>query len=137
MKTHMDWQESGGFLARGVTGYSVKIDDSETLGNADRGARPMELLLHGLGACIGIHMLSLLKKMRVKLSSFKMEIEGRKGEDVPKGFTDIHIKYILKGKALTKSKVERAMHFSHQDCSARASLNAKISYSYEFEDPSS
>ena len=134
MKTHIGWQKEGGFNAQGVTGYTIKIDDSNSLGDATRGARPMELLLHALGACSGMYILTILKKMRVELTHFTMELEGKKAHEKPGRFEEIHVRYILKGKGLNKNKVEKVIDLSDQYCSVRASLNAHITSSYEFED---
>jgi putative redox protein len=134
MKTQVRWLENDGFTARGLTGYTLKIDDAETPRGPEWGARPMELLLHGLGGCIGIHLLSIFRKMRVKLADFHMEMEGVRSETVPHAFKKIHIHYIFRGERLTETKVRRAVELSDLDCSARASLNAEFTSSFEFEE---
>ena len=39
------------FEARGSTGVPVNIDAAPAIGGNDKGVRPMELLLMGLGGC--------------------------------------------------------------------------------------
>jgi putative redox protein len=134
MKTLVRWQENSGFTARGITGYTVKIDDSETPREADCGARPMELLLHGLAGCTGIGLVSIFKKMRMKLTGFQMEIEGVKSDQQPHAFEKIHIRYLFTGEGFTEKRVRKAIELSNIHCSVGASLKAEITTSFELED---
>jgi putative redox protein len=134
MKTLVRWQENSGFTARGITGHTVKIDDSEKPREADCGARPMELLLHGLAGCIGIGLVSICRKMRMKLTDVRMEIEGFKSEAPPNPFEKIHIHYLLKGEGLTEKRARKAIELSSVHCSVGASLKAEITTSFELED---
>lgn len=133
MKTQVQWQENLGFTARGITGHAVKIDDSETPREAEKGARPMELLLHGLAGCTGIGLISIFKKMRLKLTGLYMEIEGVKTEQIPHAFEKIHIHYLIKGEGLTEKRVRKAIELSKIHCSVGASLKAEITTSFDFE----
>jgi putative redox protein len=42
------------------------------------GASPMELVLMGVAGCSAIDMISILKKQRQEISSFKAEVEGER-----------------------------------------------------------
>jgi putative redox protein len=137
MKTQVQWQEGGGFTAKGVTGYTVKMDDSEKRREADCGARPLELLLHGLAGCSGIGVVTILRKMRVKLTGFQMEIKGERSTEPPQAFEKIHIHYLLKGEGLNEKRVRKAIDLANVHCSAAASLKAEITTSFEFEEGSS
>ncbi|GAX89730.1 OsmC family protein [Effusibacillus lacus] len=132
MKVSVAWQGKKRFDAKGDSGHLVVMDAKKEIGGEDSGSRPMELLLMGLGGCTGIDIVMILEKMRLNLEEFHMEIEGDRREEHPQKFTDIRIKYILKGEGLTRDKVERAIRLSEEKyCSASASLNARIQTVYE------
>ena len=50
------------FEAKGSSPISVHIDAAEGIGGQNAGARPMELLLMGLGGCTAIDVILILKK---------------------------------------------------------------------------
>ncbi len=87
-----------GFEARDADGHSVLIDASESIGGANSGIRPMQLLLMGLGGCSGIDIVSILKKQREPVEGFSMEVEGdREPGKEPSLWKNVHIVFILKG----------------------------------------
>lgn len=132
MNVKVKWQGKRSFEAVGDSNHLVTIDAKPEAGGEDKGPRPMELLLMGLGGCTGIDIVMILERMRLTIDEFHMEINGVRREEHPQKFTEIHIKYVLKGDTLTKDKVERAIRLSEEKyCSASASLNAKIITTYE------
>jgi putative redox protein len=127
MKTEVVWNQKMSFTAKGDSGHEVRMDASPEIGGENTGARPMELILHGLGGCTGIDIIMILEKMRLKVESFRIEIDGARAEEPPKRYTEIQIHYLLVG-ALPADKVRKAIELSEEKyCSASNSLNAKIS----------
>ncbi|WP_028988537.1 OsmC family protein [Thermicanus aegyptius] len=132
MKVVMEWKDHMYFEGKGPSGHVVGVDAAESVGGSNRAARPMELLLNGLGGCTSIDILSILNKMRLTPASFHLEIDGERAEEHPKRFTKIHIHYFLEGENLTEDKVRRAVQLSMEKyCSAAHSLNAEITASFE------
>lgn len=131
MQVTVNWQGKRRFEAVGESNHPVTIDAKPEAGGENKGPRPMELLLMGLGGCTGIDITMILEKMRLTIDDFRMEINGLRREEYPQKYTEIHIKYILQGAHLTRDKVERAIRLSEEKyCSASASLNAKIISTY-------
>jgi len=127
MKVVMEWKDHMYFEGVGPSGHTVAVDAAESVGGSNRAARPMELLLNGLGGCTSIDILSILNKMRTPLRSFRVEIEAERAEEHPKRFTKIHLHYILEGEEVTEDKARRAIKLSMEKyCSAAHSLNAEI-----------
>ena len=120
----------------GSTNTDIHIDASEKVGGHDQGARPMELVLMGLGGCSGIDVISILKKQRQELKSFDISIEAEREQDkIPSMFKTIHLTFKLSGN-LAEEKVKRAIELSVEKyCSVSAMLEktAKITYSYQIE----
>jgi putative redox protein len=120
--------------AKNELGNELFMDGSPEIGGQDLAPRPMQVLLMALGGCTSMDVLSILEKMRQKPISYKVEIDGQRGEnETPNVFREIHLKYIFEGK-LDPQKVKHAIELSMEKyCSVSAMLHhdAKITYSFE------
>lgn len=131
MHSHLVWDGHMGFLANGDSGHVVKIDVAVEVGGLDEAARPMELVLHGLGGCTGADVVSILGKMQVDFSKMEISIDAERADEHPKRFTKIVLTYRFWGSAIDPEKVKRAIELSQTKyCSVAASLNAEIGYKF-------
>ena len=64
MTTVVKWQGKMAFEAITEGGHSVLMDASLDVGGEDRGPRPMEMVLMGLGGCTGIDVVLMLQKSK-------------------------------------------------------------------------
>ncbi len=117
------------FEAKNESGNEVQIDASPSIGGLGLGARPMELLIMGLGGCSGIDILNILRKQKIEPEGFRVKISAeREKEATPSLFTDIHVKFIFKG-PIDENKAKRAIDLSMDKyCSVAKTLEktAKI-----------
>ncbi|MCF8261713.1 MAG: OsmC family protein [Melioribacteraceae bacterium] len=121
------------FEASGVSNVKVNIDGAESIGGSNSGARPMELILMGLGGCSAIDILSILRKQKIEPTSFEIEINAVRREKIPSIFTKIEVVYKVTGE-VDESKLKRAIDLSVEKyCSVSEILNktADITYTYE------
>ena len=122
------------FEATGSSPVSVHIDAAEGIGGQNAGARPMELLLMGLGGCTAIDVILILKKQRQIIEDFQIRVQGdrEKIEGTEKTpFRQINIQFELKGE-IDGNKALRAIQLSMDKyCSATAQLepSSKITHS--------
>ena len=101
-----------GFEAKDSTGHSVKMDTSPDSGGKNHGVRPMQMVLMALGGCSAIDVISILKKQRQNVESYKMVIEGEREKGVePSLWTNINITFHLKGE-IEIEKAKRACQLS-------------------------
>lgn len=134
MKVKVDWKENLKFNAKGESGHDMPIDASESAGGDDSAARPLEMLLAGLGGCTSIDVVLILNKMKAEIMDFSVDIEAEREDEHPKRFKKIHLNYYIKGKNLDDKKVEKAIDLSESKyCSASASLNAEITSSFDID----
>jgi putative redox protein len=124
------------FEAIGASNVVVNIDAGENIGGHNLGARPMELLLMGLGGCTSIDVLLILKKQRQVVENLKLVIEGERvkieGTEMTP-FRNINIHFIFKGD-LDPRKVEKAIELSMEKyCSATAQLAATAEITHTLE----
>jgi putative redox protein len=113
------------FEAKGSSPIPVHIDAAEGIGGHNAGARPMELLLMGLGGCTAIDVILILKKQRQIVEDFQIRVQGdrEKIEGTEKTpFRNITIQFELKG-AIDGNKALKAIQMSMDKyCSATAQL---------------
>lgn len=129
MKSILTWDRKMGFEARGDSGHTLKTDVAVEMGGTNSGARPMELVLYGLGGCTGADVVSILRKMRQDLTDLRIEITAERATEHPKRFTAIHLVYRFSGENLDPEKVRHAVELSQTKyCSVSGSLNAEMSY---------
>lgn len=122
------------FEASGSSPISVQIDAAEGIGGHNAGARPMELILMGLGGCTAIDVILILKKQRQVVDDFQIRVQGEREkiegtEMMP--FIKINIQFELKGN-IDGNKAVRAIQMSMDKyCSATAQLapSATITHS--------
>jgi putative redox protein len=87
-----------GFEAKDANGNVVRMDSNPESGGKNFGARPMQLLLMGMGGCAGIDIVSILKKQRQVVEGFDMKIEGEREAGVePSLWKSINVIFELTG----------------------------------------
>lgn len=122
------------FSATSGSGHTVLMDASPAVGGEDRGPRPMEMLLMGLGGCTSIDVVMILEKARQQVDNVKVEISATRAEENPKVFTDIHVHFIVYGKELSRERVARAIELSSEKyCSASIMLAKAANVTHDFE----
>ncbi len=88
------------------------MDTSPETGGTNYGARPMQVLLMGLGGCSGIDVVSILKKQRQEVTSFSMHIEAeRESGKEPALWKSAKIVFTLSGN-IDPDKAKRAAQLS-------------------------
>ncbi len=133
-KIVLNWKGNFRFEAKTEKGLSVNFDAPAKYGGEDTAPTPMETVLASFAGCTSFDVMTILKKKRQDVSSYSVETEAEKSEEPPEVFTKIKIKYIVKGKNISKEAVERAIQLSYDKyCSVGAMLKktAEITTSYE------
>jgi len=128
LSARVTWVDGAMFVGEAVgSGTAVVLE----AGGQHRAPGPMELLLIGLGGCTAIDVVDILKKKRQKVSGLEIVVKGERAETYPRRYTAIHVEYIVKGKGIKDKAVADAIRLSEEKyCSAKASLNAKVTSSY-------
>ena len=134
MNLVVSWEQDVCFKAESESGHTLLMDGPQDLGGKDKGMRPMEVLLSGMGGCTSFDVVSILKKSRQDITSCQAEISSKRAESVPRVFTDIHIHFKVTGKDLDEKKVARAIELSaNKYCSASIMLSKSVKITHGFE----
>jgi len=115
-----------------VDGHKIYMDSSMEHGGKNTGPRPKPLMMVALAGCTGMDVAAMLKKMRVEVEDFSVEVEGDVTEEHPKRFEAMRLIYRLKGKEINRKLVEKAVHLSNtRYCGVSANYSQAFPISYE------
>lgn len=115
----------------GITpdGMRVMIDGES---EAQTGMRPMQLLLNATGACAAYDAVEMLKKRRLEIRGYTVELVGERAEGTPAWFTKIRALHRFDVPGLDERTARRfAGLATTKYCSAAASLKAEIEVDVE------
>lgn len=112
------------FVGESGTGHAVLMDGAQESGGRDLGPRPMEMVLMGTGGCTAFDVVMILQKARQQVNDCVVKLTAERAPVEPKVFTKIHFHFVVSGKNLSETVVERAVKLSHEKyCSASIMLH--------------
>ncbi len=134
MKARIQWTGGVSFVGSADSGHEVPMDGSPEFGGQNRGARPMELVLIGMGGCTAFDVVHILRKGRQEIADCVAHIDAERAPTDPKVFTRIHVHFVVKGRSLDPKKVAHAIELSaHKYCSASIMLGKTAAITHDFE----
>jgi len=137
MKARVKWVEDATFIGESGSGHAIVMDGPPDHGGRNLGARPMEMLLLGMGGCTMFDVMMILTKARQDVRDCIVELKAERADEEPKVFTKIHAHFRVIGKNLKEDRVKRAIQLSAEKyCSASIMLGAmaEITHDYEIEE---
>jgi len=125
--------EGTSFAGKSDTNHWITIDNSVEFGGSNAGSSPKELILIGLAGCTASDVVSILKKKRVNLEDFKINITAEVAEEHPKVFTKIHLEYLFFGENVPAKDVERSIELSRTKyCSVTKMLEKSVEITHSY-----
>ena len=130
------------FVAETGSGHTLVMDGAPDEakpenGGANLAPRPMETVLAGTGGCTAYDVVLILKRGRHDVRGCSVKLTSERAPVDPKVFTKIHMHFVVTGRGLAASAVERAIALSHDKfCSATIMLGkmADITTSFELQE---
>ena len=127
-----DWVKNIAFDAQ-INEHVVRMDSGSPEGT-NTGPSPKRMLLASLIVCTGMDVASLMKKMKVDFSAFRMEGYAPITNEHPKTFESVHLRYIVTGAEIDRAKVEKAIHLSQEKyCGVSAMIRKHCPIEWELE----
>jgi len=135
MQTSVHWLENVAFQANSESGHQIIMDGSAEYGGENRGPRPMELILMGLGGCASFDIVTILKKSRQNVTDVVCQLKAERADTIPAVFTKIHLHFVVTGHDVKDKQVAKAVELSAEKyCSASKMLSdggVEITHDYE------
>ena len=134
MKAEVKWLGKRAFEGTPGSGHSVIMDSSPDFGGEDRGIRPMEMMMLGMGGCTSIDVMNILEKSRQDVTDCVAEITAERADTEPKVFVKMHVHFKVTGRGIDPKRVERAISLSAEKyCSASIMLGKTAEITHDFE----
>lgn len=106
------WLGNMKFESTNPSGHNLFIDAGPENGGNSEGYRPKALMLSALAGCSGLDVASLIKKMKLEVDDFKIEIDANLTEEDPKYYDKVALHFHFSGSDLNEKKLQRAVDLS-------------------------
>jgi putative redox protein len=96
------------------------------------GMGPMQLVLNAWGGCVAYDVVEMLKKRRVEVRSYRVELEGDRDAGVPAFYLRLRARHVIDAPGLDRRTFERFVELATTKyCSVGSSLRADQSFEVE------
>ncbi|MGI5836590.1 MAG: OsmC family protein [Chloroflexota bacterium] len=119
------FQDKVRFEGWAESGHKVIIDGPQEAGGENAGFRPMELMLLGLGGCMSYDVNMILKRMRQKVTAYRMNIEAERADEPPRVYTQVKMEHLISGENLNPDAVQRAIDLAESTYCSGSAMFAK------------
>ena len=127
----LTWTGGMMFVASDGEGHSIVLDAKSESGGDESGVRPIDLLPIALCGCMGMDVVSILKKKRADLRVFTMEVTGERAPGHPQRFLKMSVK-LRTNPEVKQEDLQRSMELSRDKyCSVLGTL--KTPGEFEFD----
>jgi len=134
MQATVKWIDGVMFVGESGSGHAVVMDGPADHGGRNMGIRPMEMILLGVGGCSSFDVVHILKKGRHDITDCVTQVTAERVDAVPSVFSKIHLHFVVSGRNLAASAVERAVNLSAEKyCSATIMLSKTVEITHDFE----
>jgi len=114
--------------------FIMDADEPAILAGHDQGANPVEHLLHALASCLTTSMVAHAAVRGIRIEELQSELEGDidlrgflgLAPDVPKGYTDIRVKFRVKAKPEDLAMLKKLTSFSPVFNTITQGANVKV-----------
>lgn len=118
------------FRARTDSGLEYQLDS----GTGAVAPSPVDVLLAAVGGCTGMDVIAILRKKRLDVTGYRIELEGERRDEHPRSFTRIALVHRVRGRGIPQVAVEEAVHLSESKyCSVHATLAPGVALSSRVE----
>jgi putative redox protein len=119
------------FVGISPSGHAQVLDTNHERASA---ATPVELLLIALGSCTAVDVVSILKKKREQVTSYRVEVRGERRSEHPRSFTRMEVRHIVHGRNISEKALSQAIELSETKyCSVAATLRPTVEIISSYE----
>ena len=134
MQVRIKWLEQRAFEATTGSGHRITMDGPPDHGGRNLAARPMEMILVGLGGCSAFDVVEILEKSRQNIQNCEIHIDAERADEIPAVFTSIHMHFVVSGVGLNEKHVKRAIELSvDKYCSVVKMLRPNVEITFDYD----
>mgnify|MGYP001824197977 CR=1 FL=1 len=102
------------FESTNPSGKILRIDAGEEDGGESSGYRPKALMLSSMAGCTGLDVASLIKKMKLDVDDFTIDIVAELSDEHPQTYEKVIMEYHFYGNNLNEKKLQKAIDLSFE-----------------------
>lgn len=122
----LSWESGFRFTSSDSYGHTLTVDAPVNEGDGFEGFMPGEMLLTSLAGCSGIDVINILTKQRQDVTGLEIRVKGTQQPEAPWTWEEIELEYVVTGKGLAVSAVQRAIELSETKyCSVGATIEGR------------
>lgn len=134
MEAKVVWSKDMTFSGTANTGFIVPLGADPSVGGANDGFRPLELMAISLAGCTAMDVMSILRKKQQQVTGFDVLVHADQHNEHPHVFTKAVITYKVTGHNVVESAVTRAIELSATKyCPAQSMLSKAFPISMVYE----
>jgi putative redox protein len=134
MEAKVVWSKDMTFSGTAPTGFIVPLGADPSVGGANDGFRPLELMAISLAGCTAMDVLSILRKKQQQVTGFDVQVNADQRNEHPHIFTQAVITYRVTGHNVDESALTRAIELSATKyCPAQSMLSKAFPISMVYE----
>jgi len=123
MNAKVTWSNGMSFTGSADTGFNVPLGADPSVGGANDGFRPLELMAVSLAGCTAMDVISIIRKKQQQVTAFEVQVSAEQQHEHPHVFTKAVITYLVTGHNIDEAAVLRAIELSAvKYCPAQAML---------------
>lgn len=92
--------------------FAIQLDAAEPAGGRGKGVRPARLILVALAGCMGMDVISILRKKRQEVAGLEVRVRAERADEHPMVYTHIWVTLVVTGTRIEAAAVERAIELS-------------------------
>lgn len=125
MDAKVTWSQGMSFTGSANTGFNVPLGADPSVGGANDGFRPLELMAVSLAGCTAMDVISIIRKKQQDVTAFEVRVSADQRGDHPHVFTHAVITYLVTGHKVDEAAVQRAIDLSATKYCPAQSMLAK------------
>ena len=131
---NLTWNRGLRFVAQTGSGHALVADTDPDVGGFSSAPTPTELLLAGVAGCTAMDVVSILRKKRLQVDDFEVEVDGDMASEPPKHLTSIRLVYKVWSPDVTDEALERAIELSQEKyCTVSNTVKGVAELSWEHQ----
>lgn len=134
MNAKVTWKQGLSFTGTADTGFTLPLGADPSVGGANDGFRPLELMAVSLAGCTAMDVISILRKKQQEVTAFEVRVNAEQRHEHPHIFTKAVITYEVTGRGVDEAAVRRAIELSAtRYCPAQAMLAKTVPMDLVYE----
>jgi putative redox protein len=112
MDAKVTWKDGLSFTGSADTGFNIPLGADPSVGGANDGFRPLELMAVSLAGCTAMDVISIIRKKKQDVTAFEVKVHTEQQSEHPHVFTSGVITYQVSGHNIDEAAVARAIELS-------------------------